>query len=296
MGEARYFLGLDGGATRCRLRLRDQRGLRLAEETGGAANVYLDFEGALAHVRALAERTLRTAGMPLSAQKETAFGLGLAGLSRDEEAAKIVAALPGWTRVEAVNDAVAACIGGSGLGDGGLIIAGTGAAGIARVAGHASIVGGRGFHLGDDGSGARIGIDAARAAMRAYDGLEPMSGLSREILAHFHNDPLAMMNWALGAMAGDYGAFAPSVFAAASRGERDALEIVRRAAEAITALARRVVELGAPDIAYVGGIAEPLRPYLPADIASRLHPPSHDAIDGAILMMGGAVEGQGAAP
>jgi glucosamine kinase len=294
LGEARYFLGLDGGATRCRLRFRDARGRLLAEETGGAANVYIDFDNSLVGIRALAERILRTAGIALSAKSETAFGLGLAGLSHAAEAERIVAALPGWARVEAVNDALTACIGGNGGAEGGLIIAGTGAAGIAHVGGRTTIVGGRGFHLGDDGSGARIGADALRAAMRAYDGLEATSGLAHEILAHFGDDPLGMIDWAIGAKPGDYGAFAPSVFEAARRGESGAREIIGRAAQAIAALAQRVRALGALRIAYVGGVAEPLRVYLPAEIATLLKPPLHDAIDGAILMMGGSVAGMGA--
>jgi glucosamine kinase len=295
LDEARYFLGLDGGATRCRLRLRDSRGYRLAEESGGAANVYIDFEASLTAIGELAERTFRTAGIPLSAQKETAFGLGLAGLARDEDAERIEGALPGWARVEAVNDAVAACVGGNGGGEGGLVIAGTGSAGIARANGRVTIVGGRGFHLGDEGSGARIGADALRAALRAHDGLEAMSGLSRELMAHFSDDPLAMTLWALEAKPGDYGAFAPKVFAAARAGEVGASEIVARAARAIAALAGRVGELGASRIAYVGGVAEPLRAYLPVGVSSRLEPPLYDPIDGAILMMGGTIN-DGAAP
>ena len=194
-----------------------------------------------------------------------------------------------------MNDAVTACIGANAGEDGGLIIAGTGTAGIARVNGQATIVGGRGFHLGDDGSGARIGADAARAAMRAHDGLEPMSGLSREILASFQDDPLAMTRWAISAKPGDYGAFAPKVFEAARRDELGALAIVTRAAQAICALVRRVSQLGAERIGYVGGVAEPLRPYLETDIAARLHAPRLDALDGAILMMGGRVDDQGGA-
>jgi hypothetical protein len=37
------------------------------------------------------------------------------------------------------------------------------------------------------------------------------------------------------------------------------------------------------------GVAEPLREYLPTDIAERLHAPRHDAVDGAILLVGGSV-------
>ncbi len=296
MGEARYFLGLDGGATRCRLRLRDFQGRALAEEAGGATNVYVDFDGGLTTIRTLVKRIFSTAGIPLSARKETAFGLGLAGLSSDRDAARVVSALTGWGRVEAVNDAVAACIGGNGGGDGGLVIAGTGSAGISCDNGRVMIVGGRGFHLGDDGSGARIGADAVRAAMRAHDGLEAMSGLSSQILAEFGDDPLAMTRWALGAKPGDYGVFAPSVFAAARAGEPGAGAILARAGDAIAALTNRVTELGAVRIAYIGGVAEPLRDYLPVGVSARLAPPQHDPIDGAILMMGGTIANDGATP
>ena len=294
MGEARYFLGLDGGATRCRARLRDIHGRRLADRVGPAANIYVDFEQSLAGVRELVTLALKTAGLPFEAQKETALGLGLAGLARAEDGARVEAALPGWARVEAVNDAVAACIGANGADDGGLVIAGTGTAGIARVSGLSTIVGGRGFWLGDDGSGARIGADALRTAIRAFDGLEAMSGLSQALLAHFDFDPHAMTHWALDAKPGDYGAFAPRVFEAARAGEPQAREIAERAAGAIAALTRRVIELGAPSVAFVGGVAEPLRPFLPQEISEQLKPPKYDAIDGAILMIGGSVEGGGA--
>jgi glucosamine kinase len=289
VGGTRYFLGLDGGATRCRLRLRDSQGVRLAEAEGGAVNIYVDFEKGLAGVGNLAVEILGTAGIPLSAQKETAFGLGLAGLASEEDARRVVEALPGWARVEAVNDAVTACIGGNAGSEGGLIIAGTGTAGIARAGGKTTIVGGRGFYLGDDGSGARIGADAARAAMRAHDGLEPMSGLSASILARFGDDVIAFMRWGLTARPGDFGAFAPDVFAAARDGEPGALDIVARAAHAISVLQLRLADLGASRIAYVGGVAEPLRAYLPAEVSQHLHAPLGDAIDGAIIMMGGAI-------
>src|SRR5262245_62658309 len=110
-----------------------------------------------------------------TAKQEIAVGLSLAGLSDEKEAERVAAALPDFARVVAVNDAVAACVGANGLGDGGLIIAGTGSAGIARVGGRTTIIGGRGFWLGDDGSAARLGEAGLRATLRGLDGLGPMS-------------------------------------------------------------------------------------------------------------------------
>lgn len=296
MARAEFFIGVDGGATRCRVRARDESGRELAQEIGPAANIYVDFDAGVGVIRDLVTSVIAKAELAAVDPGEMALGIGLAGLSSGEDAARVAAALPGWARVEVVNDAVAACVGANGASDGGLIIAGTGSAGIARIGGVAKIVGGRGFLLGDDGSGARIGADAARAALRAFDGLEPMSGLSRDLLAHFNSDPLRMMQWAQTAKPGDYGAFAPRVFAAAQAGEAGAIDIVRRAARAVVALAEALDDFGARRIAFVGGVAEPLRPYLPVEIEARLRKPKHDAVDGAILLVGGALASAGEGP
>ena len=293
MSTAQFFIGVDGGATRCRARMRAASGRALAEETGPAANIYVDFEAGLGAIGKLVAAVSAKAGLDPTSRGKMALGVGLAGLSSAQDAARVAAALPGWARGEAANDAVTACIGANGTGDGGLIIVGTGTAGIARIAGAAKIVGGRGFLLGDDGSGARIGADAMRAAMRAFDGLEPMSGLSRALLAEFDSDPLRMMTWAHSAKPGDYGAFAPRVFEAARAGESGAREIVGRAATAVVAIFRALEARGVEQIAIVGGVAEPLRTYVPSEIEARLRRPKHDAVDGAVLLVGGALPAPG---
>ncbi len=296
MSTAQFFIGIDGGATRCRARMRAASGRALAQEAGPAANIYVDFDAGLSVMRELVASVIAKAGLGAANCGEMALGVGLAGLSSAEDAARVAAALPGWARVEVANDAVTACIGANGSGDGGLIIAGTGTAGIARIAGVAKIVGGRGFLLGDDGSGARIGADALRAALRAFDGLDPMSGLSRALLAKFDFDPLRMMKWAQSAKPGDYGAFAPRAFEAARAGEPGALEIVARAARAVVAIFRALEALGVERIAIVGGVAEPLRSHLPAEVEARLRTPKHDAVDGAILLVGGTLPAPGDPP
>ncbi len=218
-----------------------------------------------------------------------ALGFGLAGVNDGADAERVVAAFPGYARVSAANDASTACIGAHAGADGGLVIAGTGSAAIARVAGRETIVGGRGFALGDDGSGAHVGLDALRAATRAHDGLGPESALTRDLLADFGGDVVALVRWARTAKPGDYGAFAPRVFAHAARGDAIALAVVGSAAQALGALARRAVALGAGRVALVGGVGEALRPYLAPEVAELLTQPLHDATDGAILMAGGRV-------
>ena len=48
MTGAPLYLGVDGGATRCRARLRDADGKALAEASGAAANIHVDFAAAVA--------------------------------------------------------------------------------------------------------------------------------------------------------------------------------------------------------------------------------------------------------
>jgi glucosamine kinase len=283
------YLGVDGGATRSRARLRDADGKLLAEATGAAANIHVDFPAAAAALQALVDATLTSAGLNQADCGLITMGLGLAGFKGESDEARVAAAFPGFRRVGAANDATTACVGAHAGADGGLVIAGTGSAAVARVRNKETIIGGRGFALGDDGSGSHIGLDSLRFTMRAYDRLGPASALTGDLISHFNGDPVAMMNWALQAKPGDFGAFAPRVFDHAAQHDPIALDIVRAAARAIGVLTRGVVALGAERVALVGGVGEALRPYFEPDIAARLRPPLYDPADGAILFVGGAV-------
>jgi glucosamine kinase len=284
-----WYVGVDGGATRCRARLRDAAGAVLAEAAGDAANIHVDFASAVSVMRSVVWEALRKAGVGAGDSARVAVGLGLAGLSDAADAALVEQAFAGYAFARAANDATTACIGAHAGADGGLVIAGTGSAAIARVAGAETIVGGRGFALGDAGSGGHIGLQALRAATLAFDDLGPRTGLTDEILNHFDRDVVRMVRWARSARPRDYGSFAPSVFRCAAEADPVALAIAASAARAVSALTRRVVALGADRVALVGGVGEALRPYLDRDVAQLLKRPLYDATDGAILMAGGAV-------
>ena len=292
MSRGPLYLGVDGGATRCRARLRDANGKSLAEASGAAANIHVDFAASVAVMRGLIDELLAKAECSEAGRGHIAVGFGLAGISDASDEARIVSAFPGFGFVRAANDSTTACIGAHAGADGGLVNAGTGTVAIARVAGKETIIGGRGFLLGDEGSAARIGHQALRAAVLAFDRLGPASGLTQEILAEFGDDPVAMLRWSRDAKPRDFGAFSPRVFECAVAGDPIALAIVGEAARAVEALTRAVVALGAERVALVGGAGEALGPYFAPDIASRFSPPLYDPTDGAILFAGGAVPQQ----
>jgi len=77
------------------------------------------------------------------------------------------------------------------------------------VAGRECRVGGYGFPISDEGSGADLGLNAIRAALRAYDERAVASGLTRDIMARFTNDPFQAVAWMDQATATEYATFAP---------------------------------------------------------------------------------------
>jgi glucosamine kinase len=291
MAEQQIYLGVDGGATRCRVRARDAEGAWLAEVEGPPANIYVDFDGAMAAVLDILDAVLNRI-KPLGPAK-VYVGAGLAGISSGKDEARVAAQLCRFGNVVVANDAVTACLGANGGGDGGVVIAGTGSNAVAQVGGIRTVVGGRGFIAGDDGSAAHIGYDALRAALRAHDGIEPVTPLAQRLMAKFDNDPVAVVEWAARAKPGDYGGLAPIVFEAAHAGDGLALKTIGSAAAAIGALARAVRRLGAERIALVGGLSEAILPFLAAQDAALFSPALLDPTDGAILLVGGAVQRSG---
>ena len=90
-------------------------------------------------------------------------GLGLAGANLPSLAEAIRKIPLGFASVVVASDAVAACLGAHGGRDGAVLILGTGSQGLAILSGHATTIGGWGFALSDDASGATLGRSAVRS-------------------------------------------------------------------------------------------------------------------------------------
>jgi glucosamine kinase len=55
------FIGIDGGGSRCRARIRDSTGRALSEAEGGPSNIYQDLPSALATIVATAAKAAESA-------------------------------------------------------------------------------------------------------------------------------------------------------------------------------------------------------------------------------------------
>jgi glucosamine kinase len=153
------LLGIDGGGTRCRARLADANGTILAECFGGPANLRLGLDDSVRVVRECTGQCLRQASLSGLERKIIAC-LALAGASEPERLAAAQRVRYPFRSALITTDARAACIGAHNGGDGGIVIAGTGSIGWASLGGRQYRVGGWGFPLSDEGSGALIGFAA----------------------------------------------------------------------------------------------------------------------------------------
>jgi glucosamine kinase len=145
-------------------------------------------------------------------------------------------------------------------------------------------VGGYGFPISDEGSGADLGLRAIRLALRALDDRAEASQLTAEILGRFHDEPFEVVAWMDRATATDYANFAPLVMRHADQGDPVGRRIVQAGAKQIDDLVRVLTERGAPRVALIGGLANAIEAWLTPDVRRCLSPPEGDAISGAIIL------------
>ena len=278
------FVGVDGGGTGCRARIEDADGCPLGTGIAGTAALRLGVDRALVEVEKACRGALAEAGLGTDALGSMHAAVGLAGVGRKGVHEQLTARPHPFRSIAYAHDATIACIGAHGGRDGGIVIVGTGSVGFAVVGEREIRIGGYGFPISDEGSGADLGLHAIRLALRAHDERAVGTSLTRDVLMRFHNDPFEAVAWMDRATATEYATFAPLVMRHADAGDPIARRIVRDAAEQIDELVRRLLECGAARVALLGGLASSVQPWLAPDVQRRLVAVEGDAVDGALRL------------
>ncbi|SDA60847.1 N-acetylglucosamine kinase [Mesorhizobium qingshengii] len=279
-----YFLGVDGGGTGCRARIEDANGTILGQGLSGPATTRLGIDAAWASIAKAFGTAIEEAGFGPAQSARIRAGIGLAGIGRKGALEALRAIAHPFASIDFVSDGVGACLGAhSGL-DGAIVIAGTGSIGLGFVEGRDLRVGGYGFPISDEGSGADLGLKAVQLALRAHDGRHEPTALLAEVMQRFESDPMEAVAWMDRASATDYAALAPMVMRHADQGDPVGRRIVQSAAEQIDTLVRVLFEKGAPRVTLLGGLSSPIEPWLSPDVRRRLKPADGDAVSGAIIL------------
>jgi glucosamine kinase len=282
--EPRFYLGVDGGGTGCRARIEDKDGTVLGQGLSGPATMRLGIDEVWASISRAFGAAIEDAAFGTSELARTFTGIGLAGIGRKGALEALQAIEHPIARIAFVSDGVGACLGAHSGQDGAIVIAGTGSIGLGFVDGRDLRVGGYGFPISDEGSGADLGLKAVQLALRAHDGRHDRSALLVEVMQRFHNEPMEAVAWMDRSTATDYASFAPMVMRHADQGDAAGRRIVQSAAEQIDALVRALFDQGAPRVTLLGGLSSALEPWLSPDVRRRLKPADGDAVSGAIIL------------
>jgi glucosamine kinase len=278
------LLGIDGGGSGCRARLCTMSGAKLSEGTGGPANIRLGVEQSFASVLQATTQCMNGASLSPRDIGRVVACLALAGGSEPSQLEAARRHKHPYRSAVVVPDAQAACIGAHGGDNGGIVVIGTGTIGWAELNGRQYRVGGWGWPLSDEGSGAWLGCEALRRTLWAHDGRTPWTALLRSLFARFRSDPHAIVRWMTGALPNDFATFAPAVVEHAAADDPVAVELLRIAGGHVDALAQRLLAVGVDRLSLVGGLAAPIESWLADTTRRHLVAPRGDAVAGALQL------------
>lgn len=257
VGDGRYVMGIDGGATKTLAAVLDLELLEVHVAHGGPSNE--DAVGAQAAVGALlavADAAAQRAGVAPGQISRSV--LAVAGTDTESIERHVHRMREGWI---VVNDVVAAWAaatdGRAGIG----VISGTGSNvfGVGRD-GRSWRAGGWGHLLGDEGSGYWIGAEAIKLALHDRDGTGPPSAVSEAAIDFFAMpsvESLAAQVYSRPFTKADIASFAKVAGTLAARGERDLHELYARAAKELGAQVAAVIRetgLGAEKESFPVGL------------------------------------------
>jgi glucosamine kinase len=281
-----FYLGVDAGGSNCRCRLVDAQGVVIGTGEAGTANARIGLEPLHATLNDVTRQAIASAGLDTDQVATIQAGMGIAGISRPGVRDALQQFPFPFSSTTYETDAYIANLGAHAGEDGAILILGTGSIAQIRVEGQNFTIGGYGFPISDEGSGAALGLSAVRHALRALDGRTRATPLSAAVTEQFGHDTAQVIAWMDQATPRDYASFAPLVMDRAESDDVIARSIVEDAAQHVERFIETIFERGVTRCALVGGLAARMTPWLRARTVSRLSAPLGDALTGAIYLAG----------
>ncbi|BCL68660.1 N-acetylglucosamine kinase [Vibrio nigripulchritudo] len=279
-----YLVGIDGGGTSCRARIRDEQGNLIGEAKSGSANIMLGVGLAMDSIVTAVSEAARQGGLSESDFASMHLGMALAGAEQESFWHDFMALPHPFASVVLNTDAYGACLGAHNGENGAIMIAGTGSCGILLKDGQQHVVGGREFPISDQGGGAVMGLNLIQQVLLAEDGIVPKTALAEQVMTHFDNNVDNIVAWSKTAKPRDYGQFSPAIFEHAKQGDALGIKMLKQTAADIEMFLIALNKKGATQISLMGSIAERIVKWLSPPVQEWIVAPKHDAIEGGIMM------------
>ena len=279
------YIGVDGGATKCIVRVENESGELLGQATAGPANIRISVEKSWQAINTALSQILQTQSLTVNHhQYYLHAGMGLAGCEVTEAYQAFNDTEHPFKTLVVTSDAHVACLGAHGGEDGAIIIVGTGVVGFETVHHHKKKVSGWGFPHDDEGGGAWMGLEAVKATLQWLDGRLAASELANLVYNHFDRQRDKLVTWANKANSTAFAELAPIVIKQSKAGDMMAISIIKRAAQAIDRIADALAYPQLP-CSLIGGVAPFLEPYLSPSLQARLRPSQMSPDAGAIILV-----------
>lgn len=283
------YIGVDGGATKCIVRVEDENGQLLGQEISGPANIRISVDQAWQSIHSALNKILQYHSIGIK-NHQVHIGMGLAGCEIPDAYHEFIQREHEFQTLVVSSDAHTACLGAHNGKDGAIIVIGTGVVGFQVKQNQITKIAGWGFPHDDAGGGAWIGLEAVKCTLQAIDGRCPSSGMQKAILAHFNDDIDNMVVWANRANSTAFAELAPIVIAQSKLGDVVAQQVLQKAAFEIDKIAAVLSQSQLP-IALVGGIAPFVEPFLHHEVKKNLCPCYASPDAGAILLVKNHLKG-----
>jgi glucosamine kinase len=283
---AEFLVGVDGGGTvtRAVLARRDRTAI-VGSGAAGPSALGQGVAQAWRNVELATRHAFVSAGLEVPAWSRCALAASLSGVGHAPWRDAFVAADPGFAHLQTETDSFAMLLGAHGGRPGAIVAAGTGSVAEALLAdGTRRLVGGWGFPVGDEGSGAWLGLHALRHAQRALDGREAAGPLAHDLWDACGADRETLQAWC--ERAGQYACarLAPLVFEHEGT-DPIASSLLAQATAALESLALAVDPRGWLPLALCGSIGTRLAPRMQAALRDRLVPAAHGPAEGALMLI-----------
>jgi glucosamine kinase len=260
-------IGVDGGGTKTRIWVADERGQQLGSAEGPASAVRPGEAERSADVIVTTTREA-LASCEMTHVTPKVLCVGVAGVGREPDRQALWQALVARDVADEIvvhADAAIALDDAFGDGAGILLIAGTGSVAFGRgPTGATSRCGGWGPVAGDEGSGAWIGRRALSIVTASSDEREPPTALVGAILTAAQVDDVnGLVGWAAAATPADLATLASVVGSVADNGDLRASSLLSMASEELVlhvrTLARQLFgdERASVPVALAGGLLSP---------------------------------------
>lgn len=281
------FIGVDGGATKCIVRVEDQSGQLLGREIRGPANIRISVTKAWEAILSALQAILIPHQIKFGdKQFQWHAGMGLAGCELPEAYALFMKQPHPFDTLIVTSDAHTACLGAHQGDDGAILIVGTGVVGFEVNAGQTKKVGGYGFPHDDLGGGAYLGLEAVKLTCQSLDGRQSVSALTNAILERFNHQTSDFISWANQANSTAFAELAPIVIDHAQSGDVSAMGLMQQAANEIERTAQALLgDESTLPMSLVGGVSPFVAPYLTDRWQARITPAQLPPDAGALLLI-----------